>query len=130
MTDDEIREELRAAGETDEDIEEFIADGGADRVRDDLRLKKALDRIAAEVKPIAPELHEARESIWTPEQEQPAEPAKLWTPGSKETLTRCHWFRWSLSRRRAASAPSTSTRACSPSASSSSARRSTIRSRT
>ena len=33
---------------------------------------------------IAPELHEARESIWTPEQEQPAETPKLWTPGSKE----------------------------------------------
>ena len=46
----------------DEDIEEFVAEGGADRVRDDLRMKKALDRIAAEVKPIAPELHEARES--------------------------------------------------------------------
>ena len=84
VTDDEIREELRAGGETDEDIEKFIDEGGADRVRDDIRLKKALDRIAAEVKPIAPELHEARESIWTPGQEQPAEPAKLWTPGSKE----------------------------------------------
>jgi trigger factor len=82
VTDDEIREELRAGGESEEDIEQFIADGGADRVRDDLRLKKALDRIAAEVKPIAPELHEARESIWTPGQEQPAEPAKLWTPGT------------------------------------------------
>ena len=70
VTDDEIRDELRAAGESDEDIEEFVAEGGADRVRDDLRLKKALDRVAAEVKPIAPELHEARESIWTPEQEQ------------------------------------------------------------
>jgi trigger factor len=82
VTDDEIREELRAAGETDEDIEEFVARGGADRVRDDIRLKKALDRIAAEVKPIAPELHEARESIWTPEKEQPAETPKLWTPGT------------------------------------------------
>ena len=80
--DDEIREELRAAGESDEDIEEFVAQGGADRVRDDIRLKKALDRIAAEVKPIAPELHEARESIWTPEKEQPAETPKLWTPGT------------------------------------------------
>jgi hypothetical protein len=47
-------------------------------------LKKALDRVAAEVKPIAPELHEAREAIWTPEKEQPAETPKLWTPGSKE----------------------------------------------
>ena len=37
-------------------------------MRDDIRLKRALDRIAAEVKPIAPELHEAREAIWTPEQ--------------------------------------------------------------
>jgi trigger factor len=82
VTDDEIREELRAAGESDEDIEEFVAQGGADRVRDDIRLKKALDRIAAEVKPIAPELAEARESIWTPEKEQPAETPKLWTPGT------------------------------------------------
>jgi trigger factor len=84
VTDDEIREELRAAGESDEDIEEFVEQGGADRVRDDIRLKKALDRVAAEVNPIAPELHEARESIWTPEQDQPAETPKLWTPGSKE----------------------------------------------
>jgi trigger factor len=84
VTDDEIREELRAAGEKDEDIEEFVLAGGADRVRDDIRLKKALDRVAAEVKPIAPELHDARESIWTPEKEQPAQSTKLWTPGSKE----------------------------------------------
>ena len=82
VTDDEIREELRAAGENDEDIEEFVAQGGADRVRDDIRLKKALDRIAAEVKPIAPELAEARDSIWTPEKDQPAETPKLWTPGT------------------------------------------------
>ena len=82
VSDDEIREELRAAGEEDEDIDEFIAQGGADRVREDLRLKRALDRIASEVKPIAPELHEARESIWTPEKEQPAETPKLWTPGT------------------------------------------------
>ena len=82
VTDDEIREELKTAGESDEDIEEFVEQGGADRVRDDLRLQRALDRIASEVKPIAPELHEARESIWTPEKEQPAETPKLWTPGT------------------------------------------------
>jgi trigger factor len=84
VSDDDIRAELRDAGETDEDIEAFVAEGGADRVRDDIRLKKALDRIAAEVKPIAPELHEAREAIWTPEKDQPADSPKLWTPGSKE----------------------------------------------
>ncbi len=84
VSDDDIRAELREAGESDEDIEQFVSEGGADRVRDDIRLKKALDRVAAEVKPIAPELHEAREAIWTPEQEQAAETPKLWTPGSKE----------------------------------------------
>jgi trigger factor len=84
VTDDEIREELRAADETEEDIEEFMARGGADRVRDDLRMKKALDRIAAEVKPISPELAAAREKLWTPEQDKPAAETTLWTPGSKE----------------------------------------------
>jgi trigger factor len=82
VTDDEIREELREAGEPEEEIDEFIAQGGADRVRDDLRLKKALDKVASEVQPIARELHDARESIWTPEQEQPAVEQKIWTPGS------------------------------------------------
>ena len=82
VTDDEIRADLREAGESDEDIEEFVERGGADSVREDIRLKRALDRIAAEVKPIAPELEEARESIWTPEKEQPAETPKLWTPGT------------------------------------------------
>jgi trigger factor len=84
VSDDDIRAELHEAGETDEDIEQFVAEGGADRVRDDIRLKKALDRVAAEVQAIAPELHEAREAIWTPEQEQASETPKLWTPGSKE----------------------------------------------
>jgi len=84
VTDDEIREELRTAGEDEEDIDEFFARGGADAVRNDIRMKKALDRIAAEVKPISPDLHAARESIWTPEKEQASEPPKLWTPGSKE----------------------------------------------
>jgi len=84
VTDDEIREQLREQGEEDKDIEEFIDAGGADRVRNDLRMKKAVDRIAAEVKPIAPELAEAREAIWTPDKDEPAAgpETKLWTPGS------------------------------------------------
>ena len=47
-------------------------------------MKKAVDRIAAEVKPIAPELAEAREAIWTPDKDEPAadKETKLWTPGS------------------------------------------------
>jgi trigger factor len=84
VSDEEIRAELEEAGEDAPDIDAFIERGGADAVRDDLRLKRALDRVVAEVTPIAPELHEARETIWTPEKEQAAEAPKLWTPGSKE----------------------------------------------
>ena len=85
VTDDEIRADLLEDGEAEEDVDEFMSAGGADRVRPDLRLKKAVDRIAAEVTPISPELANARESIWTPGKEEGgAAEKKLWTPGEKE----------------------------------------------
>ena len=71
--------------ESEEDIEEFISSGGADRVRGDLRMKKAVDRVAAEVKPIPMEQAQARDAIWTPDKEKPETETKLWTPVSKET---------------------------------------------
>jgi hypothetical protein len=52
--------------------------------RQSLRLARALDRIAAEVKPISLDQAEAREAIWTPDKEKPKTETKLWTPGSKE----------------------------------------------
>ncbi len=58
--------------------------GAYERLREDLRLRAALDRLAADVKRIPVELAEARESIWTPEKDKPETSAKLWTPGSKE----------------------------------------------
>jgi trigger factor len=80
-----ITEEAEAAGEDPGPIvEELFRHGGDRRLRQDLRLRKALDRLAAEVKPISPELAEVREAIWTPEQEKAAAETKLWTPGSKE----------------------------------------------
>lgn len=86
VTDEEIRTALREQGEADEDIDEFLASGGADRIRPDLRLRKALDRVAAEVKPISEEQAAARAAIWTPGEEEEKSPKtkKLWTPGSKE----------------------------------------------
>jgi trigger factor len=85
VSDDDIRSDLREDGESDEDIEEFMEAGGADRVRSDLRLKRAVDRIAAEVTPISQELASAREAIWTPGKEEGASAEKkLWTPGDKE----------------------------------------------
>ena len=88
--DEEIRAELVEAGEDEADIDAFFAEGGADRLRDSIRMRKALDRIVAEVKPVSPEQaaerrqqEAARESIWTPGKDRPAT-EKLWTPASKE----------------------------------------------
>ena len=91
VTDDDIRRDLKEAGEADEDIDRFFAEGGADRVRETIRMRNALDRVAAEVKTISQEEADerakqeaAREAIWTPEQERAASEQKLWTPASKE----------------------------------------------
>jgi hypothetical protein len=54
-------------------------------LRDDLRLRKALDRIAAEVKRIPLAQAEAREAIWTPDKEKPPTETKLWTPNQQES---------------------------------------------
>jgi trigger factor len=56
--------------------------GRFEQLRDDLRLRNALDRIASEVKRIPKELAEARDQIWTPEKEKQQTDTKLWTPGS------------------------------------------------
>jgi trigger factor len=90
VTDDEVKtylsEEAEAAGEDAEAlVEDVWAHGQQESVREDLRLRAALDRLAADVKPIAPELAEARDKLWTPDKEKPAGETKLWTPGSKES---------------------------------------------
>jgi trigger factor len=89
VADDEIDEIVRAQAEAaDEDpeavVEQLRHDGARERLREDLRLRRALDRVAAEVKPIPVELAQAREKLWTPEQEKTASDTKLWVPGSKE----------------------------------------------
>jgi trigger factor len=88
VTDEEIAElvgeQAEAAGEDPGPMVEEVFRHGAERLREDLRLRKALDRLAAEVQPISAELAEAREAIWTPEQEKGSTETKLWTPGSKE----------------------------------------------
>jgi trigger factor len=89
VTDDEVRaylrEEADAAGEdADALVEDVFAHGQEESIREDLRLRAALDRLVADVKPIAPDLAEAREKLWTPDKEKPEGETKLWTPGSKE----------------------------------------------
>jgi trigger factor len=80
-----VREQAEAAGEdAGEVILELRERGEFERLREDLRLRNSLDRIAAEVQRIPVELAEARDAIWTPEKEKQATETKLWTPGSKE----------------------------------------------
>ncbi len=82
-----VRDESQAAGEEDVEgvIEDIWAHGQQESIREDLRLRAALDRLVADVTPIAPELAEARDKLWTPDKEKPEGETKLWTPGSKET---------------------------------------------
>jgi trigger factor len=80
-----VREQADAAGEdADEVVGQLRHGGGFERLREDLRLRDALDRVAAEVKPISVDQAAAREAIWTPEKETTPADTKLWTPGSKE----------------------------------------------
>jgi trigger factor len=82
---DLIREQAELAGdEPDEAVRQVFDAGRQDVLRADLRLRKALDRVAAEAKRVPAEVARAREEIWTPEKETPQTETKLWTPGSKE----------------------------------------------
>jgi trigger factor len=89
VSDDEVntylREEAEAAGEDSESlVEDAWAHGQQESIREDLRLRAALDRLVADVTPIAPDLAAAREKLWTPDKEKAEGDTKLWTPGSKE----------------------------------------------
>jgi trigger factor len=89
ITEDELREFIRenadAEGdEADQVVEQVFASGRHEILRDDLRMRKALDRVVADVERIPLELAAAREKLWTPEKEKGPGETKLWTPGSKE----------------------------------------------
>jgi trigger factor len=84
VSDEEIEAALREQGESDETVAEVMGSRLRDSIREDLRLRQALDRVAAEVKPIDVELAKAREKLWTPGQETAARETTLWTPGGKE----------------------------------------------
>jgi trigger factor len=67
--------------EPPEALEELKKSGRDKLLIEDLRMRKALDLIASEAKPIPLEAAKAREDIWTPEKER-EEKGGLWTPGS------------------------------------------------
>ncbi len=80
-----IREQAEELGEDADALIAQVREAGRyEAIRTDLRLRDALDRVAAEVKRIPVELADARDKLWTPEKEKPETGTKLWTPGSKE----------------------------------------------
>jgi trigger factor len=85
VTDAEMLEAL-GPGEGDQDPARILArlrDSGRDSLlRDELRMRKAADLVAAEANPIPLERAAAREALWTPEKEREGEAAGLWTPGA------------------------------------------------
>jgi trigger factor len=89
VSDEEIEELIREQAalqgdDADEAVQQVFADGRQEILRNDLRLRKALDRVAADAKRVPVEVARAREEIWTPDKETPKTDTKLWTPGSKE----------------------------------------------
>jgi len=77
-----VREQADAIGDDPEQMLVVLRESGRfEALRDDLRLRKALDRVAAEVQRIPLATAEAREAIWTPDKENPPTETKLWTPG-------------------------------------------------
>jgi trigger factor len=88
VSDEEIDELIQSQSEEADDVEEskrlLQENGGYERIRADLRLKKALDEIVAGVKRIPVELAAARDKLWTPEKEKEGTKMNIWTPGSEE----------------------------------------------
>jgi trigger factor len=86
VSEEEMVEALAHAAEhertTPEKLLRRLAENGRDAlVREDIRVRKAIDLVAESVVPIPLEQAEAREKLWTPEKER-EEAGSLWTPGA------------------------------------------------
>jgi trigger factor len=99
VTDEEMEEQVRTDAEAtgrapDRLLHELQHHGGWEALRQDMRIQKAVQKLVDSATAIPMAQAEAREKLWTPEQErqkavaQSAEPAgkpapagKLWTPG-------------------------------------------------
>lgn len=90
VTDQELLEALAHSAEhestTPQKLLERLRSAGRDALlREDLRMRKAVDVIAESAQPIPVEQAEARERIWTPEKERTAAgEGGLWTPGESD----------------------------------------------
>src|SRR5918998_441894 len=90
VSDEEITQALRdAAGPDASDkqlkraLKRARRQGAEEALRDDIAMRKAVDLLVENAKPIPAEQAAAREKLWTPEKEAAEQGAgKIWTPGS------------------------------------------------
>jgi trigger factor len=83
-----VRDQAEAVGDDPEETVGALREHGTfESLRGDLRLRSALDAVAAGVKRIPVDLARAREKLWTPEKEKAGPKMNIWTPGSEEAPT-------------------------------------------
>jgi trigger factor len=85
VTDEDVEALVREQAElldenADETLEKLRESGRFETLREDMRLRNALDRVVGEVKRIPKELADARDALWTPDKEKSQTETKLWTP--------------------------------------------------
>jgi trigger factor len=98
VPDEEVLAALAPAAEAEgEDpqqlLEQLRSSGRLEDLREEEAAKRALERIAERATPISPAAAQAREQLWTPEQQREKEaaaaepaaaaPGRLWTPGDR-----------------------------------------------
>src|SRR5436190_13815295 len=89
VSDDELLDSLgqTAGGASDKEIkkafERMKQQGRDDLLREDIAMRKAVDLLVEEARPISVEQAKARDKLWTPEKEQKEGASEqIWTPGS------------------------------------------------
>jgi trigger factor len=94
VSDEEVLDALRQAAtggggerepsekELRRSLERAKAQGRDDSLREDIAMRKAVDRLVESARAIPADRAKAREELWTPEKERPPESGRIWTPGS------------------------------------------------
>ena len=94
VSDEEVEQALRQAAAPEDGgrrpsekqlkraLKRARAQGAEDALREDIAMRKAVDLIVEHATPIPPEQAEARDKLWTPDQEREEKAGKIWTPGA------------------------------------------------
>jgi len=94
VSDEEVEQALRQAAAPEDGgrrpsqkqlkraLKRARAQGAEDALREDIAMRKAVDLIVEHATPIPAEQAEARDKLWTPDQEREEKAGKIWTPGA------------------------------------------------